>query len=318
MSQNHIYQIGIDTCKSRIRYHASKPFTFTEPIINQPNRCMQTPIIDAHLHLWDIERFNYPWLDNVPTINRNFSIADYLTDSELSFLEAMVFVQCECEPSSYKDEIKFISEIAVYEKRIKGIVCWCPLELSYAGDEIIELVKNPLIHGIRRLEESPSLYNNPAFVENLGLLPKYNLSFDICLKARQLPAAIKLVNKQPEVKYMLDHLGKPAIKSGEIEQWKSYIKDLASNPNVFCKLSGMVTEADWDTWSIDDLRPYLSYAVEQFGFDRLVFGSDWPVVKLASSYQNWMDTFLTLCSEYDKHDVEKMLYHNALKFYRLN
>jgi L-fuconolactonase len=318
MSQNHIYQNGTDTCKSRIRYHAPKLSTFTEPIINQSNHCMQMPIIDAHLHLWDIERLSYPWLESVPNINRNFTIADYLEDSKGSSPEAMVFVQCECKPFTSKEEIQFISEIAVHEKRIKGIVCWFPLELSSAADELNELVKNPLIRGIRRLEESPSFYNNLAFVENLGLLNTYNLSFDICLKARQLPAAIKLVNKQPQVKYMLDHLGKPAIKSGEMEQWKSCIKDLASNPNVFCKLSGMVTEADWDTWSIADLRPYLSYAVEQFGFDRLVFGSDWPVVKLASSYQNWMDTFLTLCSEYDKHDVEKMLYHNALKFYRLN
>jgi L-fuconolactonase len=318
MSQNHIYQNGTDTCKSRIRYHAPKLSTFTEPIINQSNHCMQTPIIDAHLHLWDIERFSYPWLESVPGINRNFTIADYLEESKGASPEAMVFVQCECKPASYKEEIKFISEIAAQEKRIKGIVCWFPLELSYVADDLVELVKNPLIRGIRRLEESPSLYQNGAFIENLGLLHTHNLSFDICLKAHQLPAAIHLVNKQPNVKYMLDHLGKPAIESGEIDQWKAYIKDLASNPSVFCKLSGMVTEADWNSWRIDDLRPYLSYAIEQFGFDRLVFGSDWPVVNLASSYQTWLTTFLTLCSEYDKKDVEKMLYHNALEFYKLN
>jgi len=318
MAQNHIYQNGTDTCKSRIRYQAPKPFTFTEPIINQPNRCMQTPIVDAHLHLWDIERLSYPWLESVPDINRNFTIADYLEDSKQTSPAAMVFVQCECESSKYKDEIKFISEIAVHEKRIKGIVCWFPLERTSAADEMNELVKNPLIRGIRRLEEFPSIYKDSTFVENLGLLHTHSLSFDICLKSPQLPAAISLVNKQPDVKYMLDHLGKPAIKSGEFEQWKACVKDLASNPNVFCKLSGMVTEADHDSWNIADLRPYFSYAVAQFGFDRLVFGSDWPVVKLASSYQNWMDTFLALCGEYDEYDVEKMLYHNALKFYKLN
>lgn len=279
---------------------------------------MQTPIIDTHLHLWDTERLSYSWLKELPDINRNFTISEYLDEVKGFNMGAMVFVQCECEPLAYKDEINFITEIAAYEQRIKGIVCWFPLEFSNAEAEIVELVKNPLIRGIRRLEESPSLYSNLIFVENLALLKRHNLSFEICLKAPQLPSAINLVNKQPDLKYMLDHLGKPSIKSGEINQWKSYIKDLASNPNVFCKLSGMVTEADWQSWSISDLRPYLSYAVEQFGFDRLVFGGDWPVVKLASSYRNWMNTFLTLCSEYDEQDVEKILYHNANKFYRLN
>ncbi|MNH38072.1 Amidohydrolase [compost metagenome] len=117
---------------------------------------------------------------------------------------------------------------------------------------------------------------------------------------------------------MLDHLGKPAIKAGEINEWKMHIKALAENPNVFCKLSGLITEADWQSWTVTDLEPYFYYAIEQFGFDRLVFGSDWPVVTLAGSYEKWMNSFLTMCRAFAEHDIKKILYENALKFYKLN
>src|SRR5690606_7891150 len=136
---------------------------------------------------------------------------------------------------------------------------------------------------------------NPLFIANMKLLNHHHLSFDLCVKAHQLPAALKLVEIAPDTRYMLDHFGKPPIRTNGFTQWQHQMRELAENPNVYCKLSGLVTEADWKQWILADLQPYMDVALKYFGPNRIAFGGDWPVVTLASSYTRWFDTARQLC-----------------------
>ena len=279
---------------------------------------MELQLVDAHVHLWDLGRLTYPWLNEIPEINQSFDLEAFQGQTAGLNVESMIFVQCECLPTEYRDEIDYITQLAAIDRRIQGIVAWFPLEAENAEEGLEELLRNPLLKGIRRLEESPtSLYKNHTFLRNLHLLGKHQLTFDICTKHSLLEPAIHMVERQPEVKFMLDHMGKPDIRNREMQSWKTNIRRLAQNPNVYCKVSGLVTEADLHRWQVDDLRPYFDFALEQFGIDRLVFGSDWPVLTLATSYQQWFATARELCSGFSYEDIHKLFYSNACAFYRL-
>lgn len=276
-------------------------------------------VTDAHVHFWDIAELEYPWLDEVPTINRTFGLDDYQQAATGLPIERMIFVQCECLPEQYRQEVAYVSRLATQDNRICGIVPYFPLEAGDAEIGLQPLLSNPLVKGIRRLqEEATSLYDNPAFVAAFDLLRQHDLSFDLCVKAHQLPAAVRLVEQQPGNRYMLDHFGKPNIKAGGFANWKSRIMTLAGNPNVYCKLSGLVTEADWQHWSICDLRPYVETVLECFGTNRVVFGGDWPVVTLAATYGQWLGTAITLCDGLTAAEKHRVFYQNALDFYRID
>ncbi|WP_338877376.1 amidohydrolase family protein (plasmid) [Spirosoma sp. SC4-14] len=275
-------------------------------------------IIDTHLHIWDVQHLNYAWLSDVPAINRTFTISDYQRAIARVPVQAMVFVQCECEPEQYKREIDYVTQAAAIDPRIRGLVAWFPLEQPNIDTELQALQAYFLVRGVRRLEESPrSLYEQPQFIENVSKLATVGLSFDICLKAHQLPAAISLVEQCPDTAFMLDHLGKPNIAGKELANWQTHIRQLASHPHVFCKVSGLVTEANWKHWRLDELRPYFEFVVEQFGTDRLVFGGDWPVMTLAASYTTWLDSVLTLCADWTNDERDCLFRANAERFYRL-
>lgn len=284
---------------------------------NHSNKRMNLSITDAHVHFFDTDILEYPWLNEVPAIKRTFDSTHYHYATETLPIEQIVFVQCECLPEQYSKEISYVSNLAKKDKRIQGIVPYFPLEKANAEEEITHLIQNKLIKGIRRLEEDESLYRNPAFIRNLSFLRQNDLSFDICLKSHQLPAAIHMVEQQPEILYMLDHLGKPDIRNMEFKKWSAAINTLAKNPNVYCKISGMLNEANHDTWRIEDLKPYFEHVAEQFGADRMVFGSDWPVVTLVDSYDSWLSTFFELTKNCSEGELKKILSENANRFYRL-
>lgn len=276
-------------------------------------------ISDAHVHFWDLSRMAYPWLDEVPSIKKTFGLDDYQNAAGDAPIRNLVFVQCECLPEQYQTEVDYVSELAEVDPRIRAIVAYFPLEAADAADKLQDLVANPLVRGIRRLEEAPvSCYANPAFVANMDLLNGHGLSFDLGVKAEQLPAAVELCHAKPDNRYMLDHFGKPAIRAGELAKWKRHIAELAQNPNIYCKLSGLVTEADWQHWTIDDLQPYVDFVLERFGTSRVAFGGDWPVVTLASSYRRWLDTALQLCHALPAAELDKVFYQNTLDFYSID
>ena len=276
-------------------------------------------IIDAHLHLWDVDRLAYPWLTSVPPINRTFLMTDYQQATAGYEIDKLIFVQGECLPRQRWEEITFVDEQANQNAHIQGIVGYLPLErgASLIGD-MERLQTNDRLKGVRRMTDAePGLCLTPDFVAAVRLLPDYGLSLDLSIKPVQMAETIRLIQQCPDTLFVLDHLGKPAIKSGELAAFKRDMTTLAGFPNVVTKVSGLLTEADWSSWTPDDLKPYLYHALDAFGFDRVLYGSDWPVVLLAGRLAEWFDTLQHLLMDCVATDLDKLFYHNAVRVYRL-
>ncbi len=280
------------------------------------------PIVDTHLHLWDPAYLRYPWLDGNPILNKPYLLADYNRHCGPVQVEKMVFLQCEVDFSHFREEAAWVSELAKEDTRIAGIVPWAPLEKGEAVRADLEalLAENPLIRGIRRIiqfEPEPDFCLQPDFVRGVQLLADYGLSFDICIAHPQLANTIKLVEQCPNVNFILDHIGKPDIKAQLFEPWRSELRTLASFPNVWCKISGLVTEADHEKWTPADLRPYIDHVIETFGFDRVLYGGDWPVAYQATEYPRWVETLTWAVQGTSDEEQRKLFRENAISFYRL-
>jgi L-fuconolactonase len=279
------------------------------------------PIIDTHLHLWDLSRIRYPWLAGVPVLNKNHLIADYRRACGSVEVAKMVFVQCECEPSQSHQEAAWVSEVAKAEPRIRGIVAWAPLEKGDTAEtDLAQLGANPLVKGIRRIiqfEPDLGFCLRPDFVRGVQSLHAYGLSFDLCINHLQLANTIKLVQQCPDVRFVLDHIGKPDIKSGLLDPWRAELRELAKLENVWCKLSGLTTEADHAKWTAADLRPYIDHVMECFGAERVMFGGDWPVSTQATDFPRWVATVDEALRNASASDVKKIYVSNAEDVYRV-
>lgn len=279
------------------------------------------PIIDTHLHLWDPSYLRYPWLDEIPLLNRPHLLADYNRATGDITVEKMVFLQCEVDFAQFMDEANWIASLAQVDPRIAGMVPWAPLEKGDAARSALEeLATNPLVKGIRRIiqfEDDLAFCLRPDFVAGVQALADYNLSFDICINHLQLADTIKLVAQCPEVSFILDHIGKPDIKAHLFDPWRQEIQTLAGFPNVCCKISGLVTEADHANWTGDDLKPYIDHVIACFGFDRVLFGGDWPVATQATTYPRWVETLDWAVADASPAERRQLFHDNAIAFYRL-
>lgn len=279
------------------------------------------PIVDTHLHIWNLDRLRYPWLASVPLLNKNHLIEDYVRACGPVKVAKMVFLQCECDPAQFQREAEWVAEVAKVDPRIRGIVPWAPLEKGVAvEEELARLAADPLVKGIRRIiqfEPDQNFCLRPDFVRGLRLLPKYGLTFDLCINHTQLANTIALVRQCPQVTFVLDHIAKPDIKAGRLDPWRSELRELAGLPNVWCKLSGLVTEADHARWTPADLRPYIDHTIACFGFDRVMFGGDWPVAEQATDYPRWVDTLDAAVAGASVDEVRKLYVTNAERFYRV-
>ncbi len=280
------------------------------------------PIIDTHLHVWDTSNLRYPWLDGVPMLNKPFLLDDYNDSTSGISIEKMVFVQCECSFEQCEQEVAWVTKLAASDKRLQGIVAWAPLELGREVKFMLNRYKqNHLVKGIRRIiqfEEDPDFCLRPVFIEGVRILSEYGFSFDICVSHGQLEKVIALVNACPDVSFVLDHIGKPGIKDHLLEPWRSHIAELSTFNNVYCKISGLVTEADHTQWKKDDLTDYVNCVIEHFTPDRLMFGGDWPVLTRAASFIQWMDVIDNVLSGLSHEALVKIFRNNAEQFYRLN
>lgn len=281
------------------------------------------PIVDAHLHLWDPTHFRMSWLDGNPLLNRRYDLREYREQIAGLPIEAMVYVQVEVEPAYGLLEAHWAVERAHQEKRLQGIVAWAPLEDGAQAQTYLSALVaiSPLIKGVRRVtqgEPDPTFCARPGFVQAVRLLPALGLSCDLCIVHTQLPGILELVRQCPETSFMLDHGAKPDIRNRVIEPWRSQVRELASFPNVFSKISGLVTEADHRHWTRDDLKPYVEHLIDTFGEDRIVFGGDWPVLLQAASYQRWVETLDDLTAGLSETARRKLWAENARRFYRLN
>lgn len=253
------------------------------------------PIIDTHLHLWDPGNLRYAWLDDNELLNKPYLLEDYRNACGPVQVEKMVFLQCEVDFAQFREEAAWVTSLAKQDPRIAGMVPWAPLEKGDAARADLEalLAANPLVKGIRRIiqfEPEIDFCLRPDFVKGVQALADYGLSFDICISHIQLANTIKLVTQCPKVQFILDHIGKPDIRQQIFEPWKSEIKTLAQFPNVWCKVSGLVTEADHQAWTKEDLKPYIDHVIDSFGFDRVIYGGDWPVAYQATEYPRWVET----------------------------
>jgi L-fuconolactonase len=279
------------------------------------------PIIDTHVHLWDVGRLEYPWLKGIPSLNRNHLLEDFRRACGSVAVAKMVFVQCDCVADQAFAEAEWVSGLARQDGRIRGIVARASLEKGDAAEpEVARLAALPLVKGVRRLiqgEPDLGFCLRPDFVRGVQLLHRHGLSFDLCLTHPQLANTIKLVRQCPDVNFVLDHIGKPDIRAGRLDPWRDELRELATLPNVQCKLSGMATEADPAKWTPAQLRPYIDHVIACFGFDRVMFGGDWPVSTLATDYPRWVavvDEALRGCPAEVAH---KIFVSNAERFYRI-
>jgi L-fuconolactonase len=280
------------------------------------------PLIDSHVHLWDPQHFRMSWLDGNAVLDKPYGLADYREHTQGVAIEAMVYLQVEVEPPYGLLEARWAAARAMDDPRIKGIVAWAPLEFGeQARAYLDELVaQGPLIKGVRRLlqsEPDPEYCLRPRFVRGVQLLAEYGLSFDLCIHHPQFPGIIRLVEQCPQVSFVLDHIGKPDIKGHVLDPWREQIAALAAFPNVMCKVSGLVTEADHEHWTPDDLAPYVAHVLATFGEDRLMFGGDWPVAFQASPYPRWVATLDALTAGLSPEAKRKLWAENARRFYRL-
>ena len=279
-----------------------------------------TPFVDTHVHLWDPERFSYAWLKDEPALNRRHALAEFASATADLPLEAMVFMECDVERAEALSEALWVAGLASEEQRLRGIVAFAPLEQGAASAEHLDrLAAIPLVRGVRRLvqSEAAGFMLQPSFLEGVGLLARYGFSFDLCIRHHQLGEAVAFAGAAADVPIVLDHVGKPGIREHLVSPWAEEMRELARHPHVMCKISGVATEADFAHWTEDELKRYVSIAIEAFGFDRVMFGGDWPVSTLAITYRRWIDILDSLLAGTRAEDQAKFWRGNALSFYRL-
>jgi L-fuconolactonase len=277
-------------------------------------------IVDSHVHFWDIELLEYKWLLEEPSIRRTYLPSDLLQETTDCHIDKLVFVQADCRPSQGLDEVEWVTELAAVETRIAGIVAFAPIENNTLLESTLDrLAGIELVRGVRRIlqSEADGFGTQKAFVEGVLNLEKFGFTFDVCVNHTQLTDVVELVYRCPSVNFVLDHLGKPDIKNQEFHSWKNNISDLAEHPNVYCKLSGMATEADRGSWSDAEFVPYVEHVVECFGVNRVMFGGDWPVATLATTYQRWVDALLACLSHLNPVELTCVFKKNAEEFYRV-
>lgn len=277
------------------------------------------PYVDSHVHFWDPTTLSYGWLSGL-SINRPFLPADLSEASRGFNLEKIVFVQADASGDSAVAEVEWVRDLAESEPRIAAIVADAPLEKrEEAEPHLDQLTQFPLVKGVRRLIQGKGLgyATQDAFVHGVQQVGARGLRFDICLFHPQMNDAIELVDRCPDVMFVLDHIGKPAIGDQILDPWAEQIGELARRENVWCKLSGMVTETDHEDWRLEDLRPYAERVLEVFGSGRVMFGSDWPVVTLAGTYGHWSEAARSLIDELSDDEQDQILYSNASHFYAL-
>ncbi|HVU17786.1 MAG TPA: amidohydrolase family protein [Candidatus Didemnitutus sp.] len=282
---------------------------------------MTGPFVDSHVHFWDPARLSYGYLSSLPSISARHDTATLTAEAGPDGPAQCVFVQAECDRTQWLDEVRWIERLARDDARLAAIVAHVTVDApGTLAAHLDELRRHPLVRGVRHLiqdEADPRFCLRDEFVAGVREAGRRGLSFDVCCRHHQLPAVIELVRQCPSVNFILDHGGKPAIGRGETEPWNEHIRALAALPNVTCKLSGLVTEASPRPPTAATLRPYVAILLETFGPARLLFGSDWPIAKLAATYREWVATAAELLAALSNAERDAIFRTNARRVYRL-
>jgi len=274
-------------------------------------------LIDAHQHFWRYDEREYGWIDDsMAALRRDFLPDDLKLELERNGFRGCVAVQAR----QTLEETRWLLELAERTPFILGVVGWVDLRSPRLRFELESFAQKSKLVGVRHIVQSEPderFLLQPDFLRGIAMLEEFDLAYDILIYPRHLPVAAEFVARFPRQRFVLDHLAKPAIKSGALDPWSRGIRELAAFKNVFCKVSGLVTEADWQAWKPEDMRPYLEVAFECFGPSRLMVGSDWPVCTVAAPYSRVMDMVKDYLGKYSAEERDAVLGGNAAKFWRL-
>ncbi len=274
-------------------------------------------MIDAHVHFWKYNAIKDAWItDEMALLQRDFFPQDLKPVLQENGVTGIVAVQAD----QSEKETEFLSQLANKNPFIKGIVGWVDLQNKNVEDRLLYWSEYPVIKGLRHIvqAEADGFLKKEAFLNGIKLLKNFDFTYDILIYPNQLKEAIQFVNKFPNQKFILDHCAKPCIRDQKINEWEIEIKEIAQNENVYCKVSGLVTEAKWNEWKTEDLHSYLDVVFEFFGTDKILFGSDWPVMLLSSTYSKWKKLIEEYMLQFSDEEKQKVFDTNAIKFYNLN
>lgn len=272
--------------------------------------------IDSHQHFWSYDERGYPWIPKGSALQRDWLPQDLEPLLKEHALDGSIAVQAR----QSIQESRWLLELADRNPAIKGVVGWVDLRSESVEKELRELKRHPRLVGVRHVaqdEPDDQFLMRPEFLRGIGVLKSFDLVYEILIYPRQLPAAIGLVKKFPEQKFVLDHMAKPEIREARMSPWREQVAELSKQPHVTCKISGLVTEASHRTWKPADFIPYLDAIFELFGAGRLIYGSDWPVCLLAASYADVFGLVDRYTKELSKEARTQFFGENAARIYRL-
>jgi L-fuconolactonase len=295
------------------------------------------PILDTHQHLWDLSRFQLPWVDDVESLNRSFLVEDYLAAVENLHVTGTVYMEVDVTPEQRYEEADFVSALCADDQQLMraAVVGGRPGTADFAED-VQHYGKAPRIRGVRQVLHGPDTPQGtclqPDFVDDVRALGQAGLSFDVCLRPAEIADGIKLAEACPDTLLILDHCGNAdpyvvAENGDHIEagnpfshtaaQWQADMETLGAKENVVCKVSGIVARAH-QGWTAETLAPTVDHCLDTFGPDRVVFGGDWPVCTLGATYAEWATALREIVSGRPEQDQLKLLHDNAVRLYRLD
>ncbi|TJZ63458.1 amidohydrolase [Sphingobacterium olei] len=273
--------------------------------------------IDAHQHFWIYDKVKDSWItDDMAVIQRDFLPNDLSAILKESKIDGTVAVQA----SQSATETHFLVDLSKVYALIKGVVGWVDLQAENIDEQLQEYRKEPIIKGFRHIiqgEEDPDFILRETFQRGIKALTKYGYTYDLLIRPHHFHSTLACVAANPEQKFVLDHMAKPDIKNVGTQGWFEFITELAKYKNVSCKISGLVTEADWKNWKVDDFVPYIAHTISAFGAERIMFGSDWPVMLLAASYTQGIEILNKHMAPLTEMELDAFWGGNATKFYNL-
>jgi len=276
----------------------------------------KVPVVDSHHHFWEIDRFDYSWMSEGSPLSTDYGPNDLKPLIKGAGVDYTVIVQAVSSP----DEARWLLEMAEQHEFIAGVVGWVDLTDPEVGYTLDELQRSKYFKGVRHIwegEDDPGWIVNSGAIVGLKELVRRNLSFDFLAKPANLPFIPQVMDQIPDLRAVVDHIAKPLIADHVVEPWLSDMRKVASINGMHCKISGMVTEADLQNWTIDDLRPYVHHVLGMFGADRLMFGSDWPVSTLASEYRTVAEVARGILASLSPAAKADIFGGTATRFYRL-
>jgi len=277
----------------------------------------RVPVVDSHQHFWEIDRFDYSWMPEGSPLATDYGPNDLEPLVKDAGVDYSVIVQAVSSP----DEARWLLEMAEQHEFIAGVVGWVDLTDPEVGYTLDELQRSKYFKGVRHIwegEDDPGWIINSGAIVGLNELVRRNLTFDFLAKPGNLPFIPQVMDQVPDLKAVVDHIAKPLIADHVVEPWLSDMRKVASINGIHCKISGMVTEADQQNWTVDDLRPYVHHVLGMFGADRLMFGTDWPVCTLAAEYKSVADAARVILKSLSPDAKSDIFGGTATRFYGLD